>query len=398
MFLSGSVRRRGTTTLFLIGLVATSLAGCDGKDKSEAEAKKADPVAVFEAVATRKSLVEPVTGTGTIAAHKTTTLGPRVSGVIDKIYVLVGDRVKEGDPLFQTRDVEYKLRVTEIENQLRLAQADLRNVSLAFDRANELHKKGYLSSGKLDDARAAKETSSARVGIAEAQLAIARQQLADCTVRAPFDGVITRRDVDEGKFMATMGGGFSAEGGASGGGGGGNGVLQIMKIDIVAAIVQVPEIDLRKIHVGTKGKVFIDGVGRSFDSYAIIVNDAVNTTTRGVEVRLPIRNDDYAVKPGLFARAELYPEPRNVLSLTRAAVQGTEDQRYVFINQNGAARRVPVTVKQIDAESVEIVAGLSDGSRVLVGPNLPLISEGTPVKVETVAADGTTGPTTAKTP
>ena len=72
--------------------------------------------------------------------------------------------------------------------------------------------------------------------------------------------------------------------------------------------------------------------------------------------------------------------------------------RYVFINQNGAARRVPVTVKQIDAESVEIVAGLSDGSRVLVGPNLPLISEGTPVKVETVAADGTTGPTTAKTP
>ena len=171
-----------------------------------------------------------------------------------------------------------------------------------------------------------------------------------------------------------------------------------MKIDIVAAIVQIPEVDLRKVHVGTKGKVVIDSIGRSFDSYVIILNDLIDTNTRGVEVRLPILNPDYLVKPGLFARAELYPEPRGVLALKRGAILGTEDRRYVFVAENGAAKRMPITVRQIDAGSVEVLSGLGAGQRALIGPNLPLIVEGTPVKIETVAAAGETAPDTTKTP
>lgn len=363
------------------------LAGCGEGDQKAAE-KPADTVSVFETTATAKQLVEPVIGTGTIAAAKTTTLGPRVTGIIDKIYVYVGARVKEGDPLFHTRDVEIRLRMAELENQVKLARAEVRNMSRAFDRSNELHASGFVSNGGLDNAQAAKDTANARLGIAQAQLASAKQMLDDCTVRAPFDGVITRRDVDEGKYMMTMGGGFGGgmNGEGGGGGGGGSGVLQIMKIDIVAAIVQIPEVDLKKIRVGTKGKVIVDSVGRSFDSYVIILNDLIDTNTRGVEVRLPIENADYEVKPGLFARAELYPEPRNVLALQRGAIQGTEERRYVFVAENGVAKRVPVTVRQIDASSVEVLSGLSAGQRALIGPNLPLIAEGTPVKIETVAA------------
>jgi RND family efflux transporter MFP subunit len=371
------------------------LASCgDGDKEAEAGAPAIDAVSVFETTATTKDLVEPVIGTGTIAAAKTTTLGPRVTGIIDKINVYVGARVKEGDALFHTRDTEIKLRVAELENQVKLARAEVRNASRAFDRSNELHASGFVSNGGLDNAQAAKDTANARLGIAQAQLASAKQMLEDCTVRAPFDGVITRRDVDEGKYMMTMGGGM----GGMGGEGGGNGVLQIMKIDIVAAIVQIPEVDLRKIQVGTKGKVIIDSVGRSFDSYVIILNDLIDTTTRGVEVRLPILNADYAVKPGLFARAELYPEPRKVLSLQRGAVQGTESKRYVYVAENGTAKRVPVETRQIDASSVEILSGLNAGQKALIGPNLPLISDGTPIKIETVAAIAADGPDAIKTP
>ncbi|MEG3806641.1 hypothetical protein DBT53_002545, partial [Aerococcus mictus] len=59
--------------------------------------------------------------------------------------------------------------------------------------------------------------------------------------------------------------------------------------------------------LNTKAKVTVDGVGQSYDSYALIINDAIDTTTRSVEVRLPILNKDYAVKPGLFARADSIP-------------------------------------------------------------------------------------------
>ncbi|HEX7775119.1 MAG TPA: efflux RND transporter periplasmic adaptor subunit [Parvibaculum sp.] len=390
-FTSGAGR---VAALLVLGGSLAALGACgDGKKTAE---KPVETVSVFETVATAKALVEPVTGTGTISAAKTTDLGPRVTGIIDKIYVYVGARVKEGDPLFHTRDVELKLKVAELENQVKLAEAEDRNMSRAFGRSNELHASGYVSNGGLDNARAAKETAAARLGIATAQLAAAKQQLEDCTVRAPFDGVITRRDIDEGKYMMTMGGGFGGMSG--GGGGGGNSVLQIMKIDVVAAIVQIPEVDLTKVHLNTKAKVTVDGVGRSYDSYALIINDAIDTSTRTVEVRLPIVNKDYTVKPGLFVWADFYPDPRNVISLDRTAVQGTEDQRYVFVAENGVARRVPVTVRQIDAGTVEVLSGLSAGQRALSGPNLPLVSEGTAVKIETVAAAGEVVPGSRQTP
>jgi RND family efflux transporter MFP subunit len=387
-FTSGA---RRTVAMLVLGAGLSVLGACgDGKKAAE---KPAETISVFETAATAKALVEPVTGTGTIAAAKTTDLGPRVTGIIDKIYVYVGARVKEGDPLFHTRDVELKLKVAELENQVKLAQAEERNMSRAFGRSNELHASGYVSNGGLDNARAGKETAAARLGIATAQLAAARQQLEDCTVRAPFDGVITRRDIDEGKYMMTMGGSF---GGMNGGGG--NSVLQIMKIDVVAAIVQIPEVDLTKVHLNTKAKVTVDGVGQSYDSYALIINDAIDTATRTVEVRLPIENKDYAVKPGLFARADFYPEPRQVIALDRTAVQGTEDQRYVFVAENGVAKRVPVTVRQIDAATVEVLSGLAAGQRALSGPNLPLVSEGSAVKIETVAAAGEVTPGSGQTP
>ncbi|MDO8838461.1 MAG: efflux RND transporter periplasmic adaptor subunit [Parvibaculum sp.] len=359
------------------GLMALALTACGENADEEAADPDAGAIAVFAGTVTTRELAEPITGTGTIAAHKTTTLGPRVDGIIEEIMVRVGDRVSEGQPLFRTRDVELKLKVTELENQVRLAKADLRNTSLAFSRASELHAKGFVADGRLDDARAARDASQARLGIAEAQLAGANQMLTDCVVTAPFGGVITRRDVDEGKFMATRMGGMGGMGDAGGGG-----VLQIMKIDIVAAIVTVPEMQLSKIAVGTKGRVFIDGIDRSFDSYVAILNDYVDPVTRSVELRLPILNEDYAVKPGLFARAELYPEPRRVLSLDRRMLQGGETDRHVFLAENGVARRVSVTVRQIDAQSVEVLSGLKAGDTVLGGPNAPLLADGVRVRIE----------------
>ncbi|MBX3507893.1 MAG: efflux RND transporter periplasmic adaptor subunit [Parvibaculum sp.] len=356
----------------VLALAALALAACGEDAQKQAADTEHDAVAVFAEAVTAEELAEPVTGTGTIAAHKKTPLGPRVDGIIEEIFVRVGDRVTEGQPLFRTRDAEWKLKVAELENQVKLAEADVLNAQKAFNRSSELHQKGFVSSGNLDDARRGRDAANARLGMAKAQLASAQQMLDDCVVTAPFDGVITARDVDEGKFMATRMGGM----------GGPGGVLEIMKIDIVAAIVNVPEIYLSKFEVGTKATIYIDSIDRSYDSYVAVINDRVDPVTRSVEIRLPIRNEDYEVKPGLFARVEVHPRPRQVLVLPRAALLGTEAARYVFVSENGKARRVDVAVRQIDATRVEVLDGLKEGEMALTGPNLPLLVEGMPVRIE----------------
>jgi RND family efflux transporter MFP subunit len=186
--------------------------------------------------------------------------------------------------------------------------------------------------------------------------------------------VITRRFVDEGAMLSTM---MTA----------GNAVVQIMKMDVVAAIVQLPEAHLARVRLGTPGVVRVDGIERSYEGKVDILNDRVDAVSRSFEVRLAIENADYALKPGLFAELELHPEPREATLLERAALLGGEDTTYVFVLGEGRAARRPLRVRELDAARVEVIEGLEPGERVLLGPNLTQLVDGSPVAVEVTRAD-----------
>jgi RND family efflux transporter MFP subunit len=332
------------------------------------------PVPVASVTVVREPLVEPVLGTGTIAAHKTTDVGPRVSGIVDVIHVAVGDRVEAGDPLFRTRPVDYEIRVREAESAFRLARASAQKAERDLERIRTLHGRGVASDERLDAVRTAFEMAAAQRDQTEAALAQARQNLADTTVRAPYRGVITRRFVDEGAMLSTM---MTA----------GNAVVQIMKVDVVAAIVQLPEVHLARVRIGTPGVVRVDGIARAWEAKVDILNDRVDAVSRSFEVRLAIANPDYALKPGLFAELELRPEPREATLVERAALLGGDDAAYVFVLDGGRALRRPLRVRELDAARVEVLEGLAPGERVLLGPNLARLADGSPVAVEVPHAD-----------
>jgi RND family efflux transporter MFP subunit len=331
------------------------------------------PVRVSAAAVTRQSLVEPVFGTGTIAAHKTTDIGPRVNGTIEEIFVQVGRRVEEGDELFRTRPVDYRIRVKEAESLARLARAEAQKAERDLRRVEQLHRQGVASESRLDDVRTAHEMAAARRDQAAAAVEQARQNLADTLVRAPYRGVITRRYVDEGAMISTAGGSRP--------------VVQLMKVDIVSAIVQIPEVHLPRVSIGTPARVRVDGTDGVYESEVYILNDRVDPDSRAFEVRLPIRNPDYKVKPGLFAEAELLPEPREAMVVERAAVLGTDGARYVFVEEDGHAVRRAVRIRELDALRLEVLAGLAPNERVLTGVNLTRVEEGTSVVVEVAHAD-----------
>jgi len=366
------------------------LSGCEDEEMTNAaNDAPAQAISVFSTRVTREELVTPVTGTGTIAAQKRTDLGPLVDGIIEEVFVRVGDRVSEGDPIFRTRDIELRLRVQELQSQHRLAEAESLNARRAFDRIKELHAKGVSSVGQLENVETQYEIAAARVGVARARLDAARQALTDATVKAPFDGVITSQDIYEGKFMSTRGGGSMM--------GGSSGVVQIMKIDIVGAIINVPEVHMGEIGLGTKARVYIDGIDGIYDSEIHIFNDRVDVATRSAEVRVGLANPDYRIKPGMFTRAEFFPPARDVLTLDRKALLGIEGNNYVFVADSmGRAKRVDVRVKQINTTRVEVLEGLMEGAEVLSGPMVGSLIEGMPVHIENIDENGR--PTSALTP
>lgn len=366
---------RRTARRLVPALLLTLVLGCSGTEQIDDPTEaRVEPHRMSTIPVKREVLTESILGTGTIGPHKTTVLGPRVSGIIDEIYVQVGDRVDADAPLFRTRPTNYEIRVTEASSTARLARAEADKAQRDLERVKTLHAQGVASNEQLDDARTAFEISAARRDQASAALAHARQELEDTTVHAPYPGVVTHRYVDEGAMMSTLMS-SSAQ------------VIELMKVDVVVAVVQIPEVHLPRVSVGTKAVVAVDGTKGEYESQVHVLNDLVDPVSRAFEVRIGIQNPDLAIKPGLFAEARLLPEPRQVLTLERDAVLGTGDERHVFVASAGRAAKRHIEVRDLDTTRLEVLAGLAEGDLVLVGPELPRLVDGAPVSLELARAN-----------
>jgi len=349
---------------------------------SKSSASKPDPAKAVESAAVAVSTVTvakadvavPIIATGSLTPSKQTDVGPAVDGIIESVAVHVGSRVRKGDVLFKTRDVDIRLQVQEMEKQVALARAQLANTQNELRRQNALKGGGWVSASRMDTTRTNSDVAAAQLGVWEARLAQARQALKDTVVRAPYDGVISRKDVYEGRFMATRFGGI----------GGASGVVQIMAIDPLAVIVVAPSNHFSDLKVGMKGRIFVDGIEKPFEGTVAVINYGVDYKARSVEVRLALPNRDYKILPGLYARVELMPPSRPALVADRKAILGPDGARYAFIKEGDRAKKVSVSVKDLDGERVEILSNVPDGTQLLSGPNLPLLVDGVTVKTDTM--------------
>jgi len=359
-------------------LASTLVAGLASCGKKESAADKAAPVKVAAVSVTTSKVTStevslPILATGSLTPSRQTDIGPSVDGIIEQVWVNVGSRVKKGEPLFRTRDVDIRLQVKELESQVALARAQLANAKNELNRQNTLKTGGWVSQSRMDTTRTGADVATAQLGVWEARLAQARQMLNDTTVRAPYDGVISRKDVYEGRFMATRFGGMP---------GGASGVVQIMGIDPLAVIVNTPSVNFGQLKLGMPARIRVDGIDRTFEGKVAVINYGVDYRSRGVEVRIALPNPGYKILPGLYARVELLPEPRPALVADRRVVLGTAGARYAFINDKGKARKIRLSVRELDGERVEILNNVPVGTELLGGPNVQQLADGVPVEVQ----------------
>lgn len=366
-------------------VLALGLAACGQRTEAKDQAKDAAPVAVtVSSVKVAKADVAvPIMATGSLTPSRQTDIGPTVDGIIDEVMVAVGSKVKKGQALFRTRDVDIKLVVLEQEKQVALARAQLRNAQAELKRQDSLKGGGWVSQSRMDTTKTNADVAAAQLGIWEARLAQGRQQLKDTVVRAPYDGVISKKDVYEGRFMATRFGGGGAMGGAAG-------VVQIMGIDPLAVIVVAPATYFEQLKEGMTGRIYVDGISKPFEAKVAVINYGIDYKSRSVEVRMALPNPGYKILPGLYCRVELIPEARKALVVSRKAILGPDGSRYAFTAQNGRAKKIALSTREIDGERVEILSNVPEGTELLTGPNLSQLADGVPVTIEGATAKPTT--------
>jgi len=355
--------------------------------------------------------------TGTIISEAMVDVLSKVSGILEKIQVEQGDRVKADQvvAMVEREEKEAQLQVaqaaldvlrarwaqmetgarpeeiTQSEQLVRQTKASWETSLDNYMRFKNLKERDFISQQRLDEAmlqvtlseaeyRSAKEKLTlmrkgarqedrdallAQIRQAEAALRLAQIHLKNTTIRAPISGIISKRFLDQGAFVSTTAP-----------------IVRIVAMDMVKVLVQVVESELAQLRVGAKAEISVDAYRKQvFRGGVLRISPTVDPESRMADIEIQVDNRDHRLKPGMFARVNLVVQKRDgVLLLSKDSLVRESGPTRVFVHENGRALLREISLGLEGEKYVEVLRGLREGEEVIVAGQYEL-KDRMPVRV-----------------
>ena len=313
-----------------------------------------------------RGLVDIVRFTGTTQPIDQTIVKSRVAGRLAEVMVREGDKVTKGQLLARFETTELQARVNERQSSVEAARADLRWAARDRSDKEALAARNIVSQSALDQARATAEQKTSLVSMAEAQLEVARKNLADADVLAPFDGVVGERIANQGESLPIDGK-----------------ILALLDTSHVEVAAQMPAADVVRMKVGQQALVTLEGFGeRGFEATVTRISPTAQPGSRSILVYVEILDRHEGLRGGLFAQGTInVQEKSHALAVPVAAMRKDDQGDFVLAVENGQLVRKPVgAVRTWSRGELVEVKGLEAGLRIVSAP-LPGLKAGQRVKV-----------------
>ena len=345
---------KGYAAVLLLGGILGWSSACHPAEPLASAAAQSGPApTVSVARVKRGAISRSIALPATLRPHEQAVLYAKVAGYLKTIRVDRGDSVHEGDLLAE-------IESPELGADLARQKAEVAVAEIAYRRASEAQRKApdLVMPQAVDDAKGKLDMAQASLGRTETLLAYTK-------IRAPLSGIVTKRSVDPGAFIASATSGSVAPNAA---------LLTVMDIRSVRVEIPVPESEVPLVKVGLPVEVTVDELpGRLFQGkvtrFAYALDEASKTMT--AEAELP--NPKTELRPGMYVRARVALERRgDTLLIPVAALVGGKGQDFVFTVSDGKAKRIAVKTGFRDGTSLEVLEGLTvDQIVVLAGSNPP---------------------------
>lgn len=372
-----TMERPARTAIAFILLALTACGG--GETTPDGATGGADSTAAARAMVLSAADVTTVTTrdvttgiilTGSLEPATTVTLTAQVGGTIAQLGVDRGSAVRSGQLLATITAEGVRSQAAGARANVAAAESNLAVLRTRRDAARRLLAAGAISQVDADNAESAYQAAEAQVAAAKAQATVADEMSGFTAVRAPLDGVVSERAVEQGEPIAV-----------------GDPVLTIVDTRMLELAGRVPVDEAGAVRVGQPVTFTLDAFpDRTFTGSVHRKDPTASASDRqvGVYVRLPNARGELVA--GQYARGEVAGRAvRGALTVPSTAVQGSGAEAAVFVIEANKLVRRPVTLGARDAVSgvVAITQGLAAGDRVLVRP-VPGLTDGQPV---TLAAD-----------
>ena len=334
------------TLLFLL-VLGGAIIGLSGTIKAQKErmteekltavAKERVPVNVVLLNVSPTTIQDRINLPGVIEPWEKLNVMSKINGTVIKVEVSEGETVAKGQVIARLDPDDYRIAVDSARATYDLANAKYNRLKSLFDQ-------DIVPEAELENLEAQVKTSKAAVENAELMLS-------RCTITAPISGVIRRLDATEGLLLSVS-----------------DPVAEILQVDRVKGVVGIPESDVALVRDIENVNLTI----QALDNKEIVgrnhfLANSPESGARLYRLELAIDNKDNLIMPGMFFRAQIVKRViEDTVAVPLFTVIKREDQQFVFVEEDGVARQLPVQLGIIEDWRVQITKGLSQGSRVVV--------------------------------
>ena len=382
LFVGGSIV--GVVLLILFFRIGKS---ANGSDTDPAGSGAPSPAAV--ATVERKTLQSSLVIAGEFKPFQEVDVHAKVAGYLRTIYVDVGDHVKERQILAVLEIPELSAELAGADATVHRAEEEILRAQSNLDRLQSAHstahsaytrlkqaseaRSGLVAQQELDDAQAKDLESEAQVVEARAALSASQHQLQAAQanqkqlkalsdysrITAPFDGVVTKRFADTGALIQS---GTSSNTQTMP-------IVRLAQISKLRLVLSIPESVAAQIHVGDVVSVFVQALNQEFKGSVSRFADSLDRQTRTMETEIDMPNRDGRLITGMYAETHLtLGSEKEALTITLEAVSRTANSATVLeVNARNIVEERQVKLGLEDGARVQILDGLSEGDRVVIG-------------------------------
>ncbi len=315
--------------LVIYTLAALTLVGCGKKTGSAVEEERVEQVRTI--VLHPRQIEREIILSTNLQGYLTQNVAPSLTGKIEHIYCEVGDRVQAGTDLVRMDQTQYKT-----------TKLSLGNLGVEKNRVEQLLKSGSATQQQLDQLTTQYNQTKEQLDFLQV----------NTYVKAPFAGVISAKNYEDGELYS------------------GQPILVLTQIDKLKALIAVPETYFPLLKEGMKLSLTCEIYpGQVFPATVEIIYPTIDASTHTFQVKIVIPNAKRQLRPGMYVITTIGLGKANAIVVPYQTVEklvGAND-RYVFINDQGRAKRVAVELGQRFDQDIEIIAPeIHDGVEMVV--------------------------------
>lgn len=275
----------------------------------------------------------------TLEGYKSVNISPSLTGKIEHIYVEVGTHVKQGDML-----------VRMDQNQYKTTKLTFENLKVEYDRVKILHETGSISDQTYDQTKLSYDQTKESLDFLNQ----------NTFVKAPFVGVISSKNYEDGELFGST-----------------SPIVTLTQIHVLKALINIPESYYPYVKEGMPLEISSDIYpDKTFPTTIEIVYPTIDATSHTFSVKLKIPNSNEVLRPGMYVHTVLdLNNSEAIIAPYQAVLKLTgSNERYVFLNKNGKAKRVAVKLGQRFDEKIEIISsGIKEGDELVTSGQSKLV-------------------------